>query len=123
MELLFRLLLFIVGIVNLVPSILAFFPERISKSYGIAVSNPNYELLLRHRAILFGVIGGLMVYAAITRKLYATSVLVGLVSMISFVLLYFVIGNINEELDKVMKIDLVAIILVVIGYTIYKLKT
>ena len=64
-----------------------------------------------------------MVYAAITRKLYATSVLVGLVSMISFVLLYFVIGNINEELDKVMKIDLVAIILVVIGYTIYKLKT
>lgn len=63
-----------------------------------------------------------MVYAAITQKLYSVSVLVGLISMISFVLLYFVVGGINEELDKVMKIDLVAILLVIVGYTIYKLK-
>jgi len=68
MELVFRVCLFITGIINIVPSILAFISSKISNSYGIQVPNPNYELLLRHRAVLLGIIGGVLIYSAKSYK-------------------------------------------------------
>jgi heme A synthase len=120
MELIYRITLFIAGVINLLPSILAFLPDKISKSYGIDVPNANYELLLRHRAILFALIGGLMIFSAVTKKYYEISTLVGLVSMVSFVLLYFLIGKgINAELNKVMFIDIVAIVILLVGVIMF----
>jgi hypothetical protein len=117
MELLFRIALFISGILNILPSLLAFLPDKISKSYGIEIPNSNYELLLRHRAILFGIIGGLMVYSAIVKKYYELSTIAGLVSMTSFIFLYFLIGkDISQELKKVMIIDLIATVILCIGF-------
>lgn len=123
MELLFRIALFISGIINILPSLLAFLPNKISKSYGIEIPNANYELLLRHRAILFGIIGGLMIYSAIVKKYYELSTIAGLVSMISFIILYFIIGkDISQELKKVMLIDLVATVILCIGFILFLLK-
>ena len=123
MEILFRITLFIAGAINLLPSILAFLPQKISKSYGIVVPDVNYELLLRHRAVLFGIVGGLMIYSAITKKIYAISVSIGLISMVSFVILYFLLNGINKELEKVMKADVVAIIILLTGFLLYKFKS
>jgi len=121
MELVFRICLFIAGIINVLPSILAFIPNKISHSYGIEMPNSNYELLLRHRAVLFGIIGGIMIYSAITKKNYSLAVCIGLISMISFIILYKLVnGSINPELNKVMKIDLVGIIILLIGFALYK---
>lgn len=124
MELLFRIALFISGIINILPSLLAFLPDKISKSYGIDIPNSNYELLLRHRAILFGIIGGLMIYSAIVKKHYELSTIAGLVSMTSFIILYFLIGkDINQELKKVMMIDVVATVILCIGFILFLLKS
>ena len=123
MELLFRIALFISGIINILPSLLAFLPDKISKSYGIEIPNANYELLLRHRAILFEIIGGLMIYSAIVKKYYELSTIAGLVSMTSFIILYFLIGkDISQELKKVMLIDLVATVILCIGFILFLLK-
>jgi hypothetical protein len=124
MELFYRITLFVAGLLNLLPAILAFLPEKMSKSYGIELPNANYELLLRHRAVLFGIIGGLMLFSAITKKHYDISTIAGLVSMVSFIILYFLIGeNINAELKKVMLIDCVATALLVVGlYGLTKAK-
>ncbi len=116
MEMIFRFTLFAAGIINLLPSLLAFLPEKIAKSYGIEVPNVNYELLLRHRAILFGIIGGLMIFSAISKKYYEVATIVGLISMVSFIMLYFLINNgINSELRKVMIADVVATIILLVG--------
>ncbi len=124
MELLFRIILFVAGVINLLPSLLAFLPEKIAKSYGIEIPNVNYELLLRHRAILFGIIGGLMIYSAIVKKHYELSTIAGLVSMTSFIILYFFIGNnINSELRKVMMIDVVATVILFVGFILFLLKS
>lgn len=123
MEFIFRISLFIAGIINFIPSILAFIPEKISNSYGVDVSNANYELLLRHRAVLLGLVGGLLIYSAITKKNYNLSVVIGLISMVSFLILYKLInGEINPELNKVMKMDVLAIVILVIGFVLYKSK-
>lgn len=122
METIFRISLFIAGGINLLPSILAFLPEKISKSYGIKIPNVDFELLLRHRAVLFGIVGGIMIYSAITRKYYTVSVTAGLISMVSFIILYFLLNGINAELEKVMKIDLVAVLVLIVGVLLYKFK-
>ncbi len=124
MELIYRIALFIAGLINLLPALLAFLPDKISKSYGIEIPNANHELLLRHRAILFGIIGGLMIYSAIVKKHYQLSTIAGLVSMTSFIILYFLIGkDINSELKKVMMIDVVATLILCIGFILFLLKS
>lgn len=123
MELLFRICLFFAGLINLLPSILAFIPSKINNSYGIEIPNCNYELLLRHRAILFGIIGGILISSAITKKNYPIAVLIGSISMLSFIVLFvFVNGEINPELSKVMKIDVIGLIILLIGFTIYRFR-
>jgi hypothetical protein len=120
MELIFRISLFIAAVINILPSILTFLPNKISKSYGIELPNVNYQLLLRHRAAMFGIIGGFMLSSAITKSYYELSTLLGLMSMVSFILLYFLIGKeINAELKKVMQIDVIATIILIIGLTLY----
>lgn len=123
MEIVFRITLLISGAINIFPSALVFLPERISDSYGIKLQNPDFELLLRHRAVLFGIIGGLMIYSALTKKYYSISVIVGLISMLSFVILYFSLNGINDELTKVMKFDIAAIVILIIGLLLYKFKS
>ena len=121
-ELIFRISLLIAGIVNILPALLVFFPAKIANSYGIAIPDSNYELLLRHRAVLFFIVGGLLVYSSITQKAYAISTVVGLISMLSFVLLYYLIGkNTNAQLKKVMFIDVAAIIVLFVGAVLYYL--
>lgn len=124
MELIFRITLFTTGLINLLPMLLAFLPYKISKSYGIDIPNSNYELLLRHRAILFGIIGGLMIYSAIFKKQYEIATVVGLISMISFIILYFLINkDINSELKKVMVIDVIATLILCVGLTLFLLES
>lgn len=121
MELIFRICLLITGVINLLPSVLAFIPSKISNSYGIELPDVNYELLLRHRAVLFGLVGGIMIYAAITSKYYVLATTIGLISMVSFVVLYQLTnGSISTELNKVMRIDLVGIGILLIGFVLYK---
>ena len=123
MENIYRIALFLAGIINLLPAFLAFIPDKISISYGIELPNGNYELLLRHRAILFGIIGGLMIYSAIAKKYYTIATSVGLISMVSFILLFFLIGkDINSELKNIMIVDIVASFILCLGLLLFKLR-
>lgn len=120
MEMFFRVTIFIAGIINFIPSFSAFFPEKFSKLYGVDISDINYELLLRHRAVLFGIIGGLMIYSAISKKLYLVSSIAGLVSMISFITLYFLLfEGLNNEFDNIILLDVAATLILIAGLTVY----
>lgn len=44
-----------VGIINCRPVVGVVSAPRIAKAYGVKVASPEIELLLRHRALLFGV--------------------------------------------------------------------
>lgn len=124
MEKVYRIILLVAGIINFAPSILAFIPSRFSKSYGILIPDANFELLLRHRAILFALVGGFMIWSAITKNEYNLSTVLGLISMFSFVMLYFLVGGtVNEQLAIVMKIDLGAVILLGTGFLLYKFNS
>jgi hypothetical protein len=120
METVLRIVLLLAGLLNLLPGALVFLPGKISTSYGVAVPNVNYELLLRHRAALFIVVGTLLVFAAVTRRHYGTAVAAGLFSMVSFVALYFLAGaGVNAELKRVMQLDVAAALLLAVAAVLY----
>lgn len=122
MELIFRIILFCSGVINLLPSLLAVLPTRIQKSYGVAIPDVNYELLLRHRAVLFAMIGGLMIFSALAKKYYEVAAGAGLISMMSFVVLHWLIGKgITPELRTVMRIDAAATIVLLVGLIAFRL--
>jgi sensor histidine kinase YesM len=124
MELILRIALFLTGIVNILPTLGAFVPSKMKNAYGIDMPDANFELLLRHRAVLFGIVGGLMLYASITTNYLSLASIIGLISMISFLILYFVsVGHINKSLTKVMKIDAVAAAVLLIAYLVYRFMT
>ena len=106
MEYLYRLILLVTGLVHLLTFSLAFFTNRIPNSYGVSISDPNMQLLLRHRAFLFGIIGFGLIFSAIKKKYYLAASVVGLVSMVSFICLYYWIGDINAQLQSVMWVDM-----------------
>jgi len=105
MENLYRLILLITGLVHILPFSFLFFTEQLQKSYGVDISDANLQLLLRHRAIFFGLIGVGLILSAVKKSFYGWAAAVGLISMLSFVWLLYQIGGINQQLRSVMLID------------------
>jgi hypothetical protein len=106
MDTVFRATLFAVGTVNAFPVIGVLGAARLESLYGIKVADSNLSLLLRHRAVLFGLVGGLMQYAAFKPELASVATLGGLVSMLSYVLIAWQMpGGYNSSIRKVVLVD------------------
>ena len=63
---------------------------------------------MRHRAILFGIVCVLLAASAFRPSLRPIGVAAGLVSMLSFIAINYLVGDFNEELRRAGLIDLVA---------------
>jgi hypothetical protein len=98
----------LVGIVNLLPVVGVASAQRLERLYGVALADPNLVVLMRHRALLFGVVGGLLVAAAWRPALRPAALAAGLFSMLSFASLAALAGDPNAALTRVMQVDLVA---------------
>ncbi len=103
------ILLLIVGIIHLLPVTGVLGPERLSALYGISVSEPNLEVLMRHRAVLFALLGGYLVYAAFTPAAQLVAIIAGFISVVSFLWLAQPVHVINDQLMRVVVADYVAL--------------
>ena len=101
-------LIVVVGLVHLLPVSGVLSAARLQILYGVAFEGANLLILMRHRAILFGVVGALLVASAFHLPLRPVGLAVGLVSMLSFVLIAWLVGGYNAELRRVLIVDLVA---------------
>ncbi|MGH1350723.1 MAG: hypothetical protein ACRBBN_07940, partial [Methyloligellaceae bacterium] len=64
MHILSGAMLFIVGVIHLLPVTGVLGAGRLSALYGIEVVDPNLLILMQHRAVLFGLLGLFLVGAA-----------------------------------------------------------
>ena len=103
------------GIVNLLPVTGVLSTERLQALYGVAFDDPNVIILMRHRAVLFGIVGTLLIAAAFHLPLRPTAVAAGLLSMFSFVVIAQGVGGFNTELRRVVLADVVGSILLVVA--------
>ena len=109
MQLLSTILFLVTAAINLAPAVGAASPEQMATLYGLALDNPNIEILMRHRAVLFGIVGTFLVVAAFHRPFRAVGYAAGFISMISFVLIAWLVGGYSEQIQRVAIVDAVGI--------------
>ncbi|WP_339858739.1 phosphopantetheine adenylyltransferase [Pseudohongiella acticola] len=103
-------LLVLVGIIHLLPVSGVLGVERLAALYGVSLGDPNIEILMRHRAILFGLLGLFLVYAAFQASLQNLAIVAGLVSVVSFIAIAWSVGEYNESVRRVVIADIIAIV-------------
>lgn len=107
---LISLLLVVAGIIKLIPLRGVLGPEHLSALYGIPVGEPNLELLMRHRAVLLGLVGALLVYAAFKPSYQPIAIVAGVLSASSFLWLARSVGVSSAAIGKVVIADSVVLV-------------
>ncbi len=112
------------GFINLAPVVGAVSKAQLSSMYGVAIGGPDLGILLRHRALLFAVVGGLILVSCIRRHLRSTALVVGLFSMLGFVLVALAEGGYSAALGRVIVVDFIGIGLLLLAALIrWKTRT
>lgn len=115
-------LLIVAGIIHLLPISGLLGAERLAALYGLSFSEPNLLILMRHRAVLFGLLGALLVWAAFRPSLQPAAMLGGLVSVLSFLLLAWLTPGYNAALRKVVIADWVALVCLALAIVIWLVR-
>ena len=102
-------MLIIVGVIHLLPLSGALGPERLNSLYGLDFAEPNLAILMRHRAVLFGLLGLFLIYAALRPALQPLALIAGFVSVVSFLVLAYITGGYNAAVARVVAADWVAL--------------
>jgi hypothetical protein len=115
MQLLVTISLIIAAIIHLLPLSGAISPAALTTLYGLSFEDNNLQILMRHRAVLFGILGGLLLYAAFSPRVQAIAILAGIVSAGSFLSIAFAVGGYNAMLNRVVYADIVALIFLLVA--------
>ena len=102
-------MLVIAGIIHLLPLSGVISAERLAALYGGSFADPNLAIVMRHRAVLFGLLGLYLVAAAFVPEMQPVAFVAGLVSVISFLLLAWATGGYNAQIARIVVADLVAL--------------
>jgi len=108
-------ILFGVGLIHLLPVVGVTGAKSLDKLYSIQISDANLLILMRHRAVLFGLIGALLIAAAFVPDIQLAAIAVGLISLLSFILIAQSTRNYNKKIGQVVRIDIVALILLAVA--------
>lgn len=108
-------MLLVVGIIHLLPVSGLLGAERLSSLYGVSIAEPGLVLLLRHRAILFALLGLFLVFAAFRPSLQPMAFGAAFVSVVSFLLLAWPMGSQSAEIRRVFVADAIALVCLVLG--------
>jgi len=108
-------MLVVVGIIHLLPLSGALGPERLAALYGLDFAEPNLAILMRHRAVLFGILGTFFVAAAFRPAWQPLALVAGFVSVVSFLWLAWSVGGHNALIARVVLADWMALAALVVG--------
>lgn len=117
------LALLIAGAIHLLPLSGVIGAAALERLYGVAVDSPDLALLLRHRAVLFGLLGGFLVVAAFRSAWRLAGLLAGLASVLAFLLLAWLEPGWGEAIRRVVIADLVALVALLGGCLAMALRT
>ena len=117
---LFPISLFIVGVIHLIPSRILFQNNYIETLYGIQTNDQSIKLIVLHRALFFLFVGVFSILSSFLPKFYDIAFYISIVSMSSFIILYFLIPHENLKFKPIFKIDLFLVIILTISYILNK---
>ena len=95
----------VVGLIHLLPVSGVWSNQALQTLYNVAPASADLSLLLRHRAVLFAIVGLMLIVAAFRRDLRLVAGVLGLLSMLSYLALFVLIRPQNAALIRVFWID------------------
>lgn len=111
--------LVLVALVHALPALGALGAAKLTALYGVPVDEPNLEILLRHRAVLFGLLAAFLAWAAFDPALHRLALVAGLVSVGSFLGTAARVGQLNLSLLRVFKVDVGALVLLLLALAVH----
>ena len=93
-------LLFLVGVINFLPIVGMLSLDKINQAYGLSIDDNNVAILLRYRALLFGLIGGFVIYSVFNPLYQIASIVLAATSMLGYLYFFWSIGDSNPALLK-----------------------
>jgi len=108
--------LLIAAVIHLIPLQGILGSDRLVSLYGtLPFDELNLAILMRHRAVLFGLLGLFLLFAAFRPAVQTLAFIAAFVSVISYLWLAWSIGGYNAALARVFTADIVALICLAIG--------
>jgi Cu/Ag efflux pump CusA len=77
--------------------------------YGVAIADPNLEILMRHRAVMFALLALLLLAAAFLPAWRAMAYAAGMASAGSFVLIAWLVGGYAAPIARVVTADVLVV--------------
>jgi hypothetical protein len=102
-------LLMVPAVIHLMPLSGVLGPEALTRLYGLDFSAHDLQILMRHRAVLFGLLGALMAVAAFRPALQGLAIVAGLASVVSFLALAIGVGDYGAAVGRIVLADMVAL--------------
>jgi hypothetical protein len=104
-----QVLLFIVGVINFLPVVGVISADKLSRAYQIELPGNDLIILLRHRAILFGVVGGFILYSVFQPMYQDAAMVMAAITMVGYLYIVWAVGGYNKAIFKVAMVDAVGI--------------
>ncbi len=95
-----------IGLLNLYPVVGVISADQLASLYGLSINSADIETLMRHRAVMLGLIGSFLLLAAFRSSIQILAASIGLVSMSSFVILAYLAGDIGADINNVVVADI-----------------
>lgn len=115
MNIAISILLLIVGVINFLPVIGVLSAEKLSSAYSLELIGNDIIILMRHRALLFGLVGGFIFYSVFNPSYQTAAMVMAAISMVGFLYFVWAAGDCNASISKIAIIDLMGIVCLVIA--------
>ena len=113
------ILLFIVGLIHLLPLSGLLGADHLARLYGIMLDDPNLVILMRHRALSIALLGMLLLAAARERRLRVLACCAGLASTLSFMALGWNTPAVNPLIARVVVADALASVCLLVALALH----
>ena len=107
--------LVVATVVHLLPLWGVLSNANVEQLYGVTVEGTDLQLLMRHRAAMFGVLGVLSLVAIFRPALRTVALATAFASLAAFLLLSWFVAPHGPEVARVVRIDVFAVIAVGAG--------
>ena len=115
-------MLLVAGIIHILPLSGVLSAARLFDLYGISFDDPNLEILMRHRAVLFGLLGMFLISSAFLPNLQLAALITGFVSVVSFLYLAYSVGGYNDQVNRIVTADKAALVCLLVGSIAYAIN-
>ncbi len=107
--------LVIVGLFTFLPLFGIISAERIESAYGIELLSSDAIILMRHRALLLGMLGAFVIYSAFVPRYQKLALSLVAINMVGFIFLGMSGYPVNNAISNLMLVDIIGLFFIAVA--------